>query len=153
MRSTSDVPGRFDAGESLVASRDGAFVEGRTYQIANSRFTGRKGKDELILWFTGFRDRGQAQRLTGLWLCVPQSEVPAAQEGEYFHFQLIGLKVRTVEGEDLGELAEVLETGSNDVYVVTGPDGEILVPALSKVVREIDIAGGLMLVDLPEGLR
>ena len=114
---------------------------------------GRKGNDELILWFAGFRDRGQAQRLAGLWLCVPQSQVPSAQEGEYFHYQLIGLKVRTVEGEDLGELAEILETGSNDVYVVTGPDGDILIPALAKVVREIDIAAGLMVVDLPEGLR
>ncbi len=114
---------------------------------------GPKGNHELILWFTGFRDRGQAQRLTGLWLCVPQSEVPSAQEGEYFHYQLIGLKVRTVEGEDLGELAEILETGSNDVYVVTGLDGEVLVPALSRVVLEIDIAAGLMVVDLPEGLR
>jgi 16S rRNA processing protein RimM len=153
LKATSDVPGRFDVGESLSASRDGIIAEGRTYQIAKSRSTGPKGKDELILWFTGFRDRGQAQRLTGLWLCVPQSEVPSAQEGEYFHYQLIGLKVRTVEGEDLGELAEILETGSNDVYVVTGLDGEILVPALSKVVREVDIAGGLMVVDLPEGLR
>ena len=157
MRSTSDVPGRFDAGEYLSASRDGVTLEGGTYQIAESRSirggTGSKGNDELILWFTGIRDRGQAQRLTGLWLCVPQSQVPSAQDGEYFHYQLIGLKVRTVEGEDLGELAEILETGSNDVYVVTGLDGEILVPALSKVVREVDIAGGLMVVDLPEGLR
>lgn len=150
---TSDVPGRFDVGESLSASRDGIIAEDQTYQITQSRSTGHKGKDELILWFTGFRDRGQAQRLTGLWLCVPQSEVPAAQEGEYFHYQLIGLRVRTVEGEDLGELAEILETGSNDVYVVIGVDGEILVPALSRVVREIDVAGGLMIVDLPEGLR
>ena len=56
-------------------------------------------------------------------------------------------------GEELGELAEILETGSNDVYVVSGLAGEILVPALSRVVREIDVAGGLMVVDLPEGLR
>ena len=153
VKATSDVPGRFDVGESLSASRDGVIAEGRTYRIAKSRSTGPKGKDELILWFTGFRDRGQAQRLTGLWLCVPQSQVPSAQEGEYFHYQLIGLRVRTVEGEDLGELASILETGSNDVYVVTGPDGEILVPALRNVVHEIDIAAGLMLVDLPEGLR
>ena len=82
-----------------------------------------------------------------------QSEVPSAEEGEYFHYELLGLKVRTVEGEDLGEVVEILETGSNDVYVVRGAAGEILVPALSKVVREIDIASGLMVVDLPEGLR
>ncbi|PKB70832.1 MAG: 16S rRNA processing protein RimM [SAR202 cluster bacterium Io17-Chloro-G6] len=150
VKATSDVPGRFDVGESLSVSRDGVVTEGPAYQIAKSRTT---NKDELVLGFSGFRDRGQAQRLAGLWLCVPQSEVPSAEEGEYFHYQLIGLKVRTVEGEDLGEVAEILETGSNDVYVVAGPGGEILVPALSKVVREIDIATGLMVVDLPEGLR
>ncbi len=156
VKATSDVPGRFDVGQSLMASRDGVAVlpgKDQTYRIAASRSVGRKGSDELILWFAGFRDRGQAQRLAGLWLCVPQSQVPSAQEGEYFHYQLIGLRVRTVEGEDLGELAEILEAGSNDVYVVTGPDGEILIPALAKVVREIDIAGGLMVVDLPKGLR
>ena len=153
MKSISDVPGRFDEGASLSVSRDGVAAEDQTYQIAKSRSTGPKGNDELIIWFRGIRDRGQAQRLAGLWLCVAQSEVPSAEEGEYFHYQLIGLKVRTVDGEDLGELAEILETGSNDVYVVAGLDGEILVPALSRVVREIDIAGGLMVVDLPEGLR
>ena len=146
----SDVPGRFGEGNSLSVSKDGTAAEGQTYQISSSRPT---VNGELILKFRGFRDRRQAQQLAGLWLWVPLSEVPSAQEGEYFHYQLIGLKVRTVDGEDLGELAEILETGSNDVYVVAGADGEILVPALSRVVREIDIAGGLMVVDLPEGLR
>ena len=153
VKATSDVPGRFDEGSSLSVSRDGVVAEDRTYRIAKSRSRGRQGSEELIIWFRGLRDRGQAQRLTGFWLCVAQSEVPSAEEGEYFHYQLIGLKVRTVDGEDLGELAEILETGSNDVYVVAGVDGEILVPALSHVVRQIDIDAGLMVVDLPEGLR
>ena len=153
VKTASDVPGRFDEGNSLSVSKDGLVAEDRTYQIAKSRSKGPKGNEELIIWFTGLRDRQQAQQLTGLWLCVAQSEVPTAGEGEYFHYQLIGLKVRAVDGEDLGEIAEILETGSNDVYVVAGLDGEILVPALSRVVREIDIAGGLMVVDLPEGLR
>jgi len=153
VKSTSDVPGRFDEGQTLYVSRDGVSPEEQTYQIAKTRSTGSKGNDVLIISLQGFRDRDQALRLAGLWLCVPQSEVPSAEEGEYFHYELLGLKVRTVEGEDLGEVAEILETGSNDVYVVKGAVGEILVPALSKVVREIDIAAGLMVVDLPEGLR
>ena len=153
VKSTSDVPGRFDEGQTLYVSRDGVSPEEQTYQIAKTRSTGSKGNDVLIISLQGFRDRDQALQLAGLWLCVPQSEVPSAEEGEYFHYELLGLKVRTVEGEDLGEVAEILETGSNDVYVVKGAVGEILVPALSKVVREIDIAAGLMVVDLPEGLR
>lgn len=150
VKSISDVPSRFDVGNFLSLSENGSVAQGTVYQIAKSQPT---GKDELILFLEGTRDRGQAQVLAGFWLCVPVSEVPTAEEGEYFHYQLIGLKVRTTEGEDLGELAEILETGSNDVYVVVGPDGDVLVPALSKVVTEIDIDGGLMVVDLPEGLR
>ena len=153
VKATSDVPGRFDEGQTLYVSRDGVSPEERTYQIAKTRPTGSKGKDILIISLRGCRDRDQALRMAGLWLCVLQSEVPSAEEGEYFHYELLGLKVRTVEGEDLGEVVEILETGSNDVYVVRGAAGEILVPALSKVVREIDIASGLMVVDLPEGLR
>ena len=150
---TSDVPGRFDEGQTLFLSKDGVAAEDRTYRIAHSRSTGSKGNDILIISLRGFRDRDQALKLAGFWLCVSQSEVPVPEDGEYFHYQLIGLKVRTEAGEDLGEVSEILETGSNDVYVVTGANGDILVPALSRVVRQIDIEAGLMVVELPEGLR
>ncbi len=153
VRSTSNVPDRFDEGQTLALSKDGTVPEGRKFQIVRSRTTITKGSEELILQFRGFRDRDQAIRLTGQWLCVAQSDVPEAEEGEYFHYQLIGLKVRTADGDELGEVTEILETGSNDVYVIVGPDGEVLVPALSNVVKEIDIPAGLMIVDLPEGLR
>ena len=75
------------------------------------------------------------------------------EEGEYFHFQLLGLRVLTEEHEELGQITEILETGSNDVYVVSGPSGEVLVPALADVVREVRVNDGLMIVDLPDGLR
>ena len=150
---TSDVPGRFDEGQTLLVSQDGTASDGLTCRIASSRSTGSKGNDVLIISLRGYHDRDQALELAGYWLWVPRSEVPAPEEGEYFHYQLIGLKVRTVDGEDLGELAEILETGSNDVYVVAGDGVDVLVPALSRVVREIDIDAGLMVVDLPEGLR
>ena len=153
VRSTSNVPDRFDEGQSLELSKDGATPIGRTFEIIRSRTTITKGTEELILQFRGVRDRDQAISLTDQWLCVAQSDVPAAEEGEYFHYQLIGLKVRTADGDDLGELTEILETGSNDVYVVVGAEGEVLVPALGNVVKEIDIAAGSMTVDLPEGLR
>ena len=153
VRSTSNVPGRFDEGQSLDLSKDGSTADGRHLLIVRSRVTITKGREELILLFRGFRNRDQAVQLIGQWLCVDQSHVPEAEDGEYFHYQIIGLNVITVTGEDLGEITDILETGSNDVYVVVGPAGEILVPALSQVVKTVDVLGGLMTVDLPEGLR
>ena len=153
VRSTSSVLGRFNEGQSLDLSKDGSTAVGKKFLIVRSRATSTRGREELILLFRGFSDRDQAMRLTGQWLCVDQSSVPEAEEGEYFHYQIIGLKVISVTGEDLGEITDILETGSNDVYVVVGPTGEILVPALRDVIKEIDVLSGLMTVDLPEGLR
>ena len=153
VRPASDVLGRFDEGRTLMLSKDGVVPEGRTYQISESRPTVSKGSVELIIAFEDLFDRDLAIRLTGYWLCVTESEVPVTEEGEYFHYQLIGLQVKTVDGEDLGELAEILETGANDVYVITDGEKNLLVPALRTVVREIDVDTGLMVVDLPEGLR
>ena len=75
------------------------------------------------------------------------------EEGEYFHFQLLGLRVLTEEREELGQITEILETGSNDVYVVSGAGGEVLIPALVDVVLEVRLDEGQMIVDLPDGLR
>ena len=75
------------------------------------------------------------------------------EEGEYFHYQLIGMRVRTVEGEELGEIQEILETGSNDVYIIRDASRELLIPATAQVVLEVDVAGKAMTVRLPDGLR
>ena len=79
---TSDVPGRFDEGQTLLMSQDGVSADGRTCRIAKSRSTGSKGNDVLIISLRGFRDRDQALKLSGFWLCVAQSDVPVPEEGE-----------------------------------------------------------------------
>jgi 16S rRNA processing protein RimM len=89
----------------------------------------------------------------GQWLTAPPETSPQLPEGEYFHYQILGLRVITEEGEELGEVMEIIETGSNDVYVVSGEKGELLVPAISQVVREIDLNSQVMTVSLLEGLR
>ncbi len=86
-------------------------------------------------------------------MTVPETEVPNLPEGEYFHYQIVGLNVVTEEGEDLGSISEILETGSNDVYVTSTGSGELLIPALSHVIREIRLRDGVMVVSLPDGLR
>ena len=76
---------------------------------------------------------------------------PAALE--YYHHQLIGLNVESDQGQELGTLTGILETGANDVYVVTDSAGkEILLPAIPPVILEVDMGGQRMLVHILEGL-
>ena len=73
-------------------------------------------------------------------------------EGLYYHWQLVGLKVIGDDGADLGTLMEVLQPGANDVYVVRGPSGEVLLPAVKECVKATDLAAGTMTVHLLPGL-
>jgi 16S rRNA processing protein RimM len=66
---------------------------------------------------------------------------------------LIGLRVLRASGEEIGRLSEVLRTGSNDVYVVQGSSGQLLLPALREVVRAVDLVAGTMIVEVPAGLE
>jgi len=157
----SDVPHRFDAGEVL-------YILGQPYEILSSspaafkskpsgksNFSGRSNPagDQIILQLQGLDSELSAKRLLGEELTVPEAAVPNLPEGEYFHYQIVGLQVLTEEGENLGRISEILETGSNDVYVTSGDSGELLIPALGEVIREIRIGDGVMVVNLPEGLR
>jgi 16S rRNA processing protein RimM len=108
--------------------------------------------DGVILRLDSVDSRDEARAIVGKFLYVPESEAVALPEGEYFIHQIVGLTVRTVSGETLGTIQEVLETGSNDVYVVKGGDREVLLPATNEVVKRIDLASGIMEVEPLAGL-
>ena len=78
--------------------------------------------------------------------------MPDLEEGDYYWFDLIGLDVFGIDQKYLGRLESIIQTGSNDVYVVKKDDTEILIPALESVVQKIDLKNRRMQVDLPEGL-
>ncbi len=115
--------------------------------------TARLHQGMILLKLTAVNDRAAAEALRGEWLMVTEAEALPLEEGEYFLFQLEGLSVQTVEGETLGVLTQVLETGANNVFVVRGDEGEILLPDIADVVQEIDFENGRMLVNLLPGLR
>ena len=142
-RVLSDVAHRFDVDQEIQ-------ILGTPYRIAGSS---RSPSDRVILQLHGISTVEAARALVGQLITVPPEAVPQLPDGEYFHFQLVGLRVLTQEGEDLGRIIEILVTGSNDVYVVRGPGGEVLVPALADVVMSVELDQGVMLVSLPEGLR
>jgi 16S rRNA processing protein RimM len=107
---------------------------------------------QFLLRLERVLDRGGAEALVGAELVVARGDLPELEEGSFYWSDLIGMEVLTGDGRRLGELVDILETGSNDVYRVRGRRGEVLVPALASVVRRVDLQARRMWVDLPEGL-
>ncbi len=113
----------------------------------------RPHNDGLLLGFEGIATPEQAAKYTGKTVFVPAEDRPPLPEGEYYHHQIIGLNVFDETGASLGVVSEILETGANDVYVVTGEAGrEILIPALKDVLLEINLEQKSMKVHLLPGL-
>ena len=140
----SDNPARFQAGSTLTVAG----------QLRTIDSCAHLPDGHALLRLEGLNDPNAARRLSGEWLLAPEDSAPELPPGEYYHYQLVGLSVITDQGEKLGEVREVLETGSNDVYVVASPNGgELLLPAIEQVVKEIDLGSGRMLVHLIDGLR
>ncbi|MFZ7126139.1 MAG: ribosome maturation factor RimM [Desulfobacterales bacterium] len=106
----------------------------------------------ILLSLKGVSDRSAAEDMREALLQVDRSEFPELEEGSYYWYDLIGMDVVDRSGMRIGRLESILQTGSNDVYVVRGKDGEILVPALASVVRKVEVANNRMQVDLPDGL-
>jgi len=108
----------------------------------------------LLMAFEGFDDREAVSRLTNQLLYVKRETLPPLPEGEYYHFQLIGMNVVSETGEVLGILQEILVTGSNDVYVVLTPDGtEVLLPAREGVILNVDLEKNEIRARPPEWLE
>ena len=94
-----------------------------------------------------------AEKLRNALVYVPTADRPALPAGEYYHHQLLGLRVTGEDGNDLGRLTEILSTAAHDIYVVRSESGaEILLPAIDEVILEIDLDNGLLRVHLLPGL-
>ena len=140
------------------------------FQELDHVFLGKEGDEPSPLALKGYRlhqgrvllqlesctDREQAQSLRGLLVQVPREEAIPLEEDEYFEYQILGLAVWTSEDEYLGTIEEIIYTGANEVYVIRGQapgPREILIPAIEKVVLEVDLEAGRMTVQVPEELR
>lgn len=111
-------------------------------------------KNMVILKFKGYDNINDVEMFRKKSLYVTRENAVKLKKNEYFIADLIGLKMISDEGEDLGELTDVLQTGANDVYVISkeGAD-DILLPAIKDCVKQVDIEGGTMQVHLLDGLR
>lgn len=122
---------------------------GRTVFLGGVRRTvlrARPDREAWIIQLSGVTDRAEVEALRGELLEAPDAEVLRDDDESYFVHELMGLRVVTTDGLELGTIGDVITTGANDVYVVNGPGGEVLVPVISDVIEEIDIAGGLVCI-------
>lgn len=144
---TTDDPARFKKLKSVHLD-DGKNV--RIAAIQSVKFF----KNMVILKFEGIDDRDAIEKLRQAKLLVTRENAVELGKDEYFIADLIDLQVFSDEGEDLGRISDVLQTGANDVYVISR-DGEkdLLVPAIKECVRAVDIEHGQMTVHLLPGLR
>jgi 16S rRNA processing protein RimM len=141
VESLTDFPERFLPGSRL-------WLEGVPRTVERSRQQGKM----LVVKLEEIDSRSQAEALRGKQLMVPQAQA-IEQEGVYYLHDIVGLQVVEASGNALGEVVDVLATGANDVYVVQGKRGEMLLPALDDVIRHVDLATRRILVDVPEGLE
>ncbi|WP_243370753.1 ribosome maturation factor RimM [Geotalea sp. SG265] len=145
--SFSGEPDSFTALRSVMIKKPGGGME--SFAVAGAKAHGKK----IILSLKDFTNINDVMHLVGREVYVLREQLPALADDEYYWCDLVGLQVTTEDGEILGELVDIIVTGSNDVYVVQGGGNrEILVPALDDVVLEVDPAAGRMTVRLPEGL-
>ncbi len=120
----------------------------RLYTIVQAR----RHQQYLILQLVGVGNRNAAELLREQYVMVALEDAAPLEDDEYYLFQVIGLDVITTEGEALGRITDVIETGANDVFVVRGPRGEVLLPVINECVRDIDLDKGTVTVHLMAGL-
>jgi 16S rRNA processing protein RimM len=101
------------------------------------------GGRSTVLHLAGIVTRDAAAALSGRYL---EAMTPLLDHGSYYWDDVVGLRVASATGVDIGEVVEVFRAGGNEVYRVVGPDGERLVPALRSAVLEIDLERGVMIV-------
>lgn len=110
--------------------------------------SGRRQGKGVVAKLAGCNDRDAAEGLIGSTIAVRRDQLAEIEEpGEFYWADLVGLRVETVDGESLGHIEQLFETGSNDVIVIAG-ERERLVPYIwQQVVREVDLEAGVMRVD------
>lgn len=138
VHSISEAPERFSPGTTVWIGESH-----QPYTIQSRRFTDRS----QILHFRGLSSPEDASVLNNQLVYTQQSLLPPLPEGEFYHFQLIGLTVEDETGAKIGTLREVLTTGANDVYLVSDETGkEILIPAIESVVLNTDLEQKKMVI-------
>ena len=140
----SEVASRFEVGSTVFLDER----EDRPLTVEGSR----PHRQRLLVSFRGVGDRDSAEAIRGHYLFVPASSTPPLSDGAYWAHELVGCDVLTEEGRPVGRVREVLHNPANDVWVAEWEGGEVLIPALKDVVRNVDVEGRRIVVREVPGL-
>jgi 16S rRNA processing protein RimM len=145
VRSLTDIPDRFSNLEAVYLGPE------HTRQRIQSV---RPYKGEMVvLKLAAVEDANSAERLRNFELTIPVSQLAQLPPDSYYRHDIVGLQVRTMDGREIGAIEDILETGSNDVYVIKTPRGkQVLVPAIKDVIKQIDLIRRMMYIDPISGL-
>jgi 16S rRNA processing protein RimM len=125
-----------------LLTKDGA----RQFEIA----TAREAKGHLVATLKGIATREEAERLNGLELYIAREILPATEEDEYYHADLIGLAAVTTANEPLGRVIAIHNYGAGDIIEIAPPHGAtMLLPFTHSVVPSVDLAGGRVVIEPP----
>ncbi len=129
-----------------LSSKDGA----RHFELASAR----EARDHLVATFKGVDTREDAERLNGVELYVARDKLPATEEDEYYHADLIGLAAVTTADEPLGRVIAIHNFGAGDIIEIAPPSGTtMLLPFTNAVVPSVDLAGGRVVIALPQEIE
>lgn len=144
---TTDDAGRFKQLKKVILDTGKEQLE---LEITQVKFF----KNLVILKFKGIDNINDVELYKGKGLYIPRENAVKLEKNEYFIADLIDLSVTSDEGELLGKITDVLQTGANDVYVIEQKDGsELLIPAIRDCILDVSIDQGTMQVHLLDGLR
>ena len=142
---TDDIT-RFEDLETIYIQKAKELIE---FKIQDVKYN----KNMVLLKLEGIDDITEAEKYKNCYIKINGEDAVELEEDSYFIVDIIGSEVFTEEGEDLGKVVDVFQTGSNDVYTVKTLDGkEILLPAIEDVIKNVDIENKKIVIHLMEGL-
>ncbi len=129
-----------------LSTKDGA----RQFEVTHAR----EARGFLVATLKGVSTRDDAERLNGLELYIAREKLPETEAGEYYHADLIGLAAITVAGEPLGHIIAIHNFGAGDIIEIAPASGPtMLLPFSNAVVPTVDIAGGHVVIELPDEIE
>jgi 16S rRNA processing protein RimM len=129
-----------------LVTKDGT----RQFEVA----TAREAKGHLVATLKGIATREEAERLNGVELYIAREKLPATDEDEYYHADLIGLAAVTTANEPLGRVVAIHNFGAGDIIEIAPPQGStMLLPFSNAVVPSVDLRGGRVVIELPEEIQ